>query len=292
MNRDKKKVLLISLLVFAVLLLSLFLNVKSSKIFTAIVLLPFALFTFFAIKKRGSLSIFKRDVLVIVTIISIIYVSLKEMTGIYFEFYENPYFVTSERLINVILPTAVIIITSEMIRYVLLAQDVKAANVVTYLSCVLSDVLIYSNIAGINSFNRFMDLVGLTLFPALSANVLYHYLSKRYGMLPCIVFRLITTLYSYFVPATTGMNDALDSCIRIVFPLAVLSFISAMYEKKTTAAVKKGKKLGTIATLLTLLLIVSVAMLISCQFRFGALVIATESMTGEINKGDMILYER
>ena len=36
----------------------------------------------------------------------------------------------------------------------------------------------------------------------------------------------------------------------------------------------------------------SIAMLISCQFRFGALVIATESMTGEINKGDMIIYER
>jgi signal peptidase len=33
-------------------------------------------------------------------------------------------------------------------------------------------------------------------------------------------------------------------------------------------------------------------MLISCQFRFGAVVIATESMTGEINKGDVIIYER
>ena len=38
--------------------------------------------------------------------------------------------------------------------------------------------------------------------------------------------------------------------------------------------------------------VVSTAMLISCQFRFGAMVIATESMTGEINKGDMIIYER
>jgi len=33
-------------------------------------------------------------------------------------------------------------------------------------------------------------------------------------------------------------------------------------------------------------------MLISCQFRFGALVIATDSMTGEINKGDVIIYEQ
>ena len=33
-------------------------------------------------------------------------------------------------------------------------------------------------------------------------------------------------------------------------------------------------------------------MLISCQFRFCLLVIATESMTGEIDKGDAIIYER
>jgi signal peptidase len=39
-------------------------------------------------------------------------------------------------------------------------------------------------------------------------------------------------------------------------------------------------------------LVVAIAMLISCQFRFGAIVVATESMTGEINKGDMIIYER
>ena len=38
--------------------------------------------------------------------------------------------------------------------------------------------------------------------------------------------------------------------------------------------------------------VILTAMLISCQFRFGAMVVATESMTGEINKGDMIIYER
>ena len=35
----------------------------------------------------------------------------------------------------------------------------------------------------------------------------------------------------------------------------------------------------------------AVIMLISNQFRYGAFVIATESMTGEINKGGIIIYE-
>jgi signal peptidase I len=72
----------------------------------------------------------------------------------------------------------------------------------------------------------------------------------------------------------------------------MLAFVSALYAKKKTYAVKKGKKLGMITTAIAVIIIISSAMLISCQFRFGALVIATGSMTGEINKGDMIIYER
>ena len=39
-------------------------------------------------------------------------------------------------------------------------------------------------------------------------------------------------------------------------------------------------------------LMISVVMLISCKFRFGALVIGSESMTGELNVGDTVIYER
>lgn len=292
MNKDKKKVLLISFAIFAVLLIALFMTVGNSKIITACLLVPLAALTYFGIKRRSSLSINKRDVLILMTIIAIIYVAVKEMTGIYFEFYKNPYYVNLKRLIEVIIPTLLIIIATEVIRYVILAQKMKSAGIITYLSCVLAEVLVYSNIAGIYSFNRFMDLVGLTLFPALSANFLYHYVSKNYGMLPNILFRVITTLYIYFIPATTGMEKALDSCIRIILPIAIYAFVSAMFEKKQKRAIQKGKKFSTVTIGIAVVIIVSVAMLISCQFKFGALVIATDSMTGEINKGDMIIYER
>ena len=72
----------------------------------------------------------------------------------------------------------------------------------------------------------------------------------------------------------------------------MLALISSLFEKKKKNAVQKGKKLSVIGTVIVIILIISGIMLISCQFRFGAIVIATESMTGEINKGDMIIYER
>ena len=292
MNQDKRKVLVLILILFAALLGSLFLKVDNSRVVAAVILVPFAVAASLLVKKRGSLSINKREVLMMMAIIAVLYVICKEMTGIYFGFYKNPYFVTSKRFLSVVLPTIVIIIAIEWIRYVILAQKMKSASVLTYLSCIVTDILIYSNFSGITSFNRFMDLVGLTLFPALSANVLYHFVSKRYGMIPNVVFRCITMLYINFIPVSSGMSDALDSCIGIITPIAFLALVSAMFDKKTKRTKRKNLTVEVISTALALAIVISVTMLISCQFRYGALVIATESMTGEINKGDVIVYER
>lgn len=292
MNKDKKKLYIISFVAFALLLSALFVDLGNSKIVAVCILIPLTLITCLFVKRRRSLSINKKEVLLLSSIISVLYVVLYQMSGLALEFYENPYFVTTEKLLTVILPTAVIIVLTEIIRYVLLAQNDKVVSVITYLTCVTVEMVMFSNVAGITSFNRFMDLIGLTLLPAITANLYYHYVSKRYGMMPNIVFRLITTLYIYFIPMITSMPDSLTSCINIILPIVLLAFVSALFEKKKKNAQKKGKKLGVISTVLTVVIVVSVAMLISCQFRFGALVIATESMTGEINKGDMIIYER
>ena len=111
-------------------------------------------------------------------------------------------------------------------------------------------------------------------------------------MMPNIAYRLITTLYVYFIPTVSGIPDVMAACIKLIMPMLMLAFIAALYSnKKKNAVPKKGSKLSTIGVVITIVVVVLIAMLISCQFRFGALVIATESMTGEINKGDMIIYE-
>lgn len=292
MNKDKKVLYLISSIILAVLLSALFINVGSSKIVAACLLLPLAVITRTAIRKRASYSINKKEVFLLSTIIGVIYVVLVQLSGLYFGFYKNPYFVNSKLLLTAIIPLTIIIITTEIIRSTLLDQKNTFISVLAFLSCVIAEVLTFSNLTGITTVNSFMDLVGLTLFPAITANILYHYSSRRFGVLPNIVLRMIITLYIYFIPTVTAMSDALMVCTKIFLPIIILFLYSALYEKKKKNAIRKGHKLAWIANMLTFAFIISIAMLISCQFRFGAIVIATESMTGEINKGDVIIYER
>ncbi len=292
MTKDKKLLYATSLIIFAVFFATLFINVGSSKIVTAVLLLPATPAVCLLIKKRASLSINKREVLLLVAVMAVFFVMLTHMSGLYFGFYKNPYFMRTKSLIDTALPLLIIIVGSEIIRYVLLSQKNGKVSVISFMICLVLEVLMFSNMPGITSFNKFMDLVGLTFFPALTSNLFYHYVSKNYGALPNIVFRAIMALNIYFLPTAASVPDALEACLKIIFPLFLLAFVSVLYAKKKTNAHKKSNKLGFITTALAVIIIVSSAMLISCQFRFGALVIATGSMTGEINKGDMIIYER
>jgi len=69
-------------------------------------------------------------------------------------------------------------------------------------------------------------------------------------------------------------------------------FIDALFEKKKRYALVKRTKLGAVITVLAIVIMLSCVMLISNQFEYGMLVVATESMTGEINKGDAVIYQR
>ena len=292
MNKDKKILYITSFAIFAILLCLLFANTKSSRIAVAVLLIPLAAVTRLLIKKRTSVSVHKREVLLLVSVIGLIVVIFLHMSGLYFGYYKNPYFVNLENILTYVLPLASIIVTSELIRATILAQKNKLTDLICFLSCILIEILMVSDIAGITSFYRFMDVVGLALFPAVSANIFYHYISRRYGIIPNIVFRSISTLYIYFIPTAPLIPDALMSCIKILLPIMLLAIVASLYEKKKKTALQRGRRLGAVSVALMTVLVAGVAMLISCQFRFGAIVIATGSMTGEINKGDMIIYER
>lgn len=292
MSKDIKKLYIICSVMLAVLLAAIAIDKFVGKIAVALIFAALATLALLGIRKRTTRSLQKKEVLLIVALIGIIYVIAIEVSRIFFSFYENPYFIKQypTLLITRVIPYAVIIISSEIIRSILLVQKGRFAAITSYFVGVMSETLMFYQITQINSLYRFMDLIALTLFPAVTTNIYYHYLSRRFGALPNIAFRLITSLYIYFLPTRSAMSDALLACIKMVLPFVLLAIISSIYEKKKI--VRKNKKLGVISILLTALIITPVAMLISCQFHFGALVIATESMTGEINKGDIIIYER
>lgn len=294
---DKKVNRIASASLFAALLLVLLLPLKESgRIFAAILLLLAAIIIPYFVKKRPILSMYKKQVLIIITVIGLLYVMLYYLSCFEFGFYKNPYRFAGSNIWRFFIPLAVIVVCTERVRYVLMAQKDFLTRALCYVSCIIADMLMVSNIPSITNFNTFMDLVAGALFPAILSNLLYNYLAKRYGMYPNIVFRALTILHAYFFSISSGIEESLVNMIKLFLPIVIYLFIDALYEKKVRYALGNTSRLwkitSAILTVIVVIIMVGSVMLISNQFKYGSLVIATESMTGEINKGDIILFEK
>lgn len=291
MYRDKKIMYYISSSLFLLLSFALFLPIGQLKILIALILVVYLLLTIFLIKKRSILSLNKKEVLLLMFVIGLVYIMGFYLTGLKFGYYKS-YKLTLTLLLNQILPTIGIIISIEIIRSVLLAQDNKVINVLSFLSGVIVDILLFSSLRNISTFNQFMDLVGMNFIPAILNNLLYHFLSKKYGFYPNIIFRLVITLYPYILPIVPATPDSLAAFIKLLLPIVIYLFINVLYEKKKRVESHKSRGLKFAGYCALIMVMVSIAMLISCQFKYGLMVIGSDSMTGELNKGDAIIFVR
>lgn len=288
---DKRIVHIVSFSAVAALFVSFFFG-DGGRIAAAILMALIALVTVLFIRKRSIPSFLYSEVVMIMGVVAAVWVMLYYLTGLKFGFAKANYGTAAEVIFRYVLPISVIIVASELIRAVLRAQESRLVDVLSYLSCVVAEVLVHYVWSDILNFKKFMDIMALVLLPAIISNLLYHYLVRRYGVLPNIVYRLIITLYPYIISYATGVPNSLLAFVSLLLPLGVYLFIDYLYEKKRRYALQRVSKAGVIISAALLICMTLLIMLVSNVFRFGAYVIATDSMTGELNKGDVAIYEQ
>ncbi len=291
---DKRKLYIISASVTVALLIIFFIPFETAgRVIAALTMAAAAVVATVMLKKRAIPSMNKHQVLLIMAVITVVYLMLYYLTGLEFGFEKNPSALAPNYFVERFIPVAVIIVSSEIFRYVVRAEESRLGDAFAYVICLLAELIACSTASvAVSSFNRFMELVAETLFPALVAHLLYHYLTKRYGQYPSMIFRAGTTLYIYFIPIIPSIARSLHAFVDLIVPMLIYFFIDALFEKKKRYALVKRTKLGAVITVLAIVIMLSCVMLISNQFEYGMLVVATESMTGEINKGDAVIYQR
>ena len=102
---------------------------------------------------------------------------------------------------------------------------------------------------------------------------------------------MATVLYYYLIPFIPNIPRVLSAFSLLLLPIILLVFISSLFEKRVKRAKEKKSPLTPVITATLLILSAAFIMLVSCQFRYGILVIGSPSMTGAINVGDAVVYE-
>lgn len=292
MKKDKFRVYVLEFILLAILSFTLFVSNVYSKMILAVLMATCAIVTWIFIKKRKIESVHAKKVTMLMVFFGIIYLTAFYLMGLYFGYANSLIKFSAWSLTNRIIPIAIIVISSEIMRNVLLAQKFKFSNALTFIIMVLIDLILYADIYGMTEFESFRNIIGFTIFASLACNLLYNYTSSRYGVVGNIIYRLITVLYAYIIPIVPDVHIFFRSILRMAYPYLIYQVLEYTFATKTMTVAREDKRKRVLGHVIVGIVIVLGSMLISCQFRYGILVIATGSMTGTIDKGDAIVFEQ
>ena len=281
------------LLIIFLLLACLYNNVLTRPVI-AVVLLVSMMIILSVLKTNKLKSTRSKQIVILMSVFGVMFVVIKYMLGIYFGFYNASVTLSIWSVVNYIIPYIVIIVSSEVIRKRIILSTSEKEIFSKFLFLVLMvilDVSLFSNIHDLDSLKKWFDLVALIIFPSIASNLLYIFISKNFreenGI---IIYRCLTTLYIYLIPIIPNIEVLLEAIFNLVMP-CIIYFVLNKYLKKNQEFSIKNDKIEKFLTIVSGIIVLVIIMLVSCKFRYGALVIGSGSMTGTINKGDVIVYE-
>ena len=301
MKKDKLKIYAFELLFIIFLFFAIFASNMFNRLTLAIILFIYTIVICGIFKNKKINSIYSKQIFIWMIIFAFIYVSLFYLMGLYYGFRHTKILFSIETLFKYIIPIMVIIISSEVIRKIFLMQNgkvrigklqVNLSTILCYIMMVLIDFIVYNDIYTLSKLDDFLIALGFVLFASLSCNLLYNYISIRYGEKSIIIYRLITILYVYIIPIVPDIYIFFQSFLRMLYPYLIYILLEKNYSKFDFIISYNDKRKQIVGNTILIVVLTSFIMLISCQFRYGILVVGSESMNGTINKGDAVIFEK
>ena len=301
MKKNEVRACLLELLLVIILFFALFAPNIFTKAVVAIVMLVYMFVIKLLLKRKRIDSIYKKQVTIFMLIFALIYIGVFYLLGLYFCFEVAKISLSIWSIVNIIIPLMIIIISTEFIRKTFLQQKVllhlrrhviDLSEILTFIITVLVDLIIYVGMYDITKLDDFLIVLGFILFASISCNLLYNYISVRYDAKAVITYRLITTLFIYIIPVMPSVYIFFRTFLRMIYPYLIYIVLEKVYLKSDYTISYNKKRTNFVGNTILFFIMIMFVMLISCEFYYGILVIGTGSMTGTINKGDAIIFEK
>lgn len=292
MKRDKVRLYLLEIILIILLFLALFVSRIFNYRILALALGIFAIVTRILIKKNQVTVYTKKQVFWVMLAFAVIYLLGFYLMGVYFGFYRSSTHFNLRNTWLFIIPFSAIIVFSEYLRSKFLTKPTKLSNVLTFIAMVLVDVIVYAKVYDVTYLDDMLTVIGYILFASIACNLLYNYITVRFGSKPVIIYRLITVLYSFVIPYIPDVYIFFRAFLRMLIPYIIYLVLEYTYAKNNYSVAYKDKKKSVIETTVIIILMSLLIGLISCRFEFGIIVIGSGSMTGTINKGDATIFQQ
>lgn len=301
MKKDKIRIFILETLLVAILFFALFaLNIVSRWVL-AIVLGIYAVAATQLYKRRKIVTAEKKYATLLMVIFAMFYIAIFYLLGLYFGFTKAKILLSISTMLRIILPLSIIIISSEVLRRVFLSQKLQIkiksfkldiSPILTFIAMIIIDILVYAEVYNLAKLDDFLTVLGFVFFASLSCNLLYNYITNRHGVKGIMIYRLATVLFVYIIPITPNVYIFFRSFLRMLYPYIIYVIFEKLFRKEKITTAKTEQRREFIGNTVFITLAALLVMLISCQFKYGIIVVGSESMTGSLNKGDAVIFEK
>lgn len=298
----KKSYIVINSILFLVelfLIINLFFFKHSSYLFCIFsLLIPFLSITFiygFEKKRRR----FMYELIFYVFAISIIFVLITYIIGIFTGFEQNVYKLNFSNLIHNIIPYFILILICELFRYEITRKGDGSplSYVLITVIMVLIDMTIFYKTYNLDVGEEQIKYICSIMLPSVFKNVILIYFTKWGGYYPSLVYRIIFDLKLVIVPIIPNFGLYFECTINCILPVLICSLVEVNLRKFRNRSVEKRNiKENFIYRYLfffvTILIAVGINLLSSGKLKYTMIAIGSGSMTPNICKGDVVIYER
>ena len=271
MKKSQIKAFIILAFMLSILLFNSFITKIFSQYSICAFILSMGIISYFILGYQKEKSRYNKDIILSILIYIAIYYITTYLLGLFIGFSRNIYSININNKIKN--------------NYWLLSLSVLAFSMI--------DVTFTLSAINFNDFYSILKTFGLFILPSIAKNFMLTYISFKVSYKPNIIYRYLIEIPKYILPIIPNFGAYIESVIYFTFPILVFIMIYNNFKKREKVIIssKKNKRSKIIYTIAILLIVVMVG-LTSGYFKYQAIVIATGSMTPNINKGDIVIVEK
>ena len=293
MKKSEIKLLILEVFMIVLFLINLLFLEADNYIIAMAIIVMFFISTFI-LGYEEDRHRFKKDGILFAIIFSLIYEIFIYISGIFLGFLKSAYSLNLFTFLMNVVPFAMIITTSEVLRHEFLVKGEKKFlfSILTFILFVLMDTSANIFQYDLTSSRVIVEVICLVLIPSIAKNILLTYWMKKFGILANVIYLSITSLLVFIVPIVPDFNKYLQAIIALIHPIIVYFVTKRVLREniKTDTQIKQNTN-----RIVVIVLVVFLGVLIALTsgiFKYYFLTIGSGSMEKELYVGDVVIVKK
>ena len=295
MKKGFNKILILEIILLIFLLFNSFVFKIANMYVISGIMLPFLILMIVLNGFEKDNYRYKKDVLLNIIIFLLMYYFITYFLGLFSGFVKSSYSLSFINIIKNTFPVIVLILISELMRYVLFNKTKRnlPCLIIGCLLFVMVDVNTMVHIYDVKTALGITKMICLVVFPSITKNIFLTYLTMKVGYKNGIIYRLITEISTYLLPIFPDFGEYINVLLKTVLPITIMARLNNMFNYYSVRKIKDSRYNSRKLVLYSFITfaLLTIVLLTSGLFTYQALTIGSGSMSPAIEKGDVIILK-